>query len=39
MALKRPIKLPIEILIALAINVVVAVLGYYAIMAWGLARG
>jgi hypothetical protein len=36
---KRPTQLPIEILIALAINVVVAVLGYYAVMAWGLARG
>ena len=39
MRTKRPTQLPIEILIALAINVVVAVLGYYAVMAWGLARG
>jgi hypothetical protein len=31
--------LPIEVLIALAINIVVAVLGYYAIMMWGLFRG
>jgi hypothetical protein len=31
--------LPIEVMIALAINVVVAILGYYAIMMWGLVRG
>jgi hypothetical protein len=31
--------LPIEVMIALAINVVVAILGYYAIMMWGLYRG
>jgi hypothetical protein len=30
--------LPIEVMIALAINLVV-VLGYYAIMMWGLFRG
>jgi hypothetical protein len=31
--------LPIEVMIALAINLVVAILGYYAIMMWGLFRG
>jgi hypothetical protein len=31
--------LPIEVMIALAINVVVAILGYYAIIMWGLYRG
>jgi hypothetical protein len=31
--------LPSEVMIAIAINVVVAILGYYAIMMWGLYRG
>jgi hypothetical protein len=31
--------LPIEVMIALAINLVVAILGYYAIMMWGLFSG
>jgi hypothetical protein len=31
--------LPVEVMVALAINVVIAVLGYYAIMMWGLFRG
>ena|ERR1700688_4589281 len=31
--------LPIEVMIALAINIVVAILGYYAIMMWGLFKG
>jgi hypothetical protein len=31
--------LPPEMMIALAINVVVAMLGYYAIMMWELVRG
>jgi hypothetical protein len=31
--------LPIEVMIALAINVVVAILGYYAIMMWGIFGG
>jgi hypothetical protein len=35
---KKPF-LPIELMIALAINVVVEILGYYAIMMWGLYRG
>jgi hypothetical protein len=30
--------LPIEAMVALAINLVVAVLGYYSIMVWGLFR-
>jgi hypothetical protein len=31
---------PVEVIIAtLAINLVVAILGYYAIMMWGLFRG
>jgi hypothetical protein len=32
---KKRFLLPIEVLIALATNVVVAVLGYYAIILWG----
>ena len=36
---KKRFLLPIEVMIALAINLVVAVLGYYAIMMWGLFRG
>ena len=31
--------LPVEVMIVLAINVVVAIFGYYAIMMWGLYRG
>jgi hypothetical protein len=31
--------LPIEMMIALAINVVVAMLSYYGIMMWELVRG
>jgi hypothetical protein len=31
--------LPTEVMIALAINLGVAILGYYAIMMWGLFRG
>ena len=36
---KKKRLLPIEVMIALAINLVVAILGYYAIMMWGLFRG
>ena len=36
---KKRFVLPIEAIVALAINLVVAVLGYYAIMVWGLFRG
>jgi hypothetical protein len=35
---KKPI-LPVEVMITLAINVVVAVLCYYAMMLWGLLGG
>ena len=31
--------LPIEVMIVLAINLVVAILGYHAIVMWGLVRG
>ena len=37
--LEKKRLLPIELMIALAINVVVAILGYYAVMMWGLYRG
>jgi hypothetical protein len=36
---KKQFWLPIEVIIALAINLVVIVLGYYAMMIWGLFRG
>jgi hypothetical protein len=36
---KKRFWLPIELMVALAINVVVAVLSYHAIMMWGLLRG
>jgi hypothetical protein len=36
---KKRFLVPIEVMIALAINVVVAVLSYYAIMMWGLFSG
>jgi hypothetical protein len=36
---KKRFLLPIELAIALAVNVCVAVLSYYAIMMWGLFRG
>jgi hypothetical protein len=35
---KKPI-LPVEIMITVAINIVIAVLGYYVVMMWGLYRG
>jgi hypothetical protein len=35
---KRPL-LPVEVMITLAINLIVAVLGYDAIMMWGLSSG
>lgn len=31
--------LPFELMIVLAINVLVVILGYYAIMRWGVYRG
>jgi hypothetical protein len=36
---KKRFLLPIEVMIALALNVVIVVLGYYAMMMWGLFRG
>ena len=36
---KKRFLVPIEVLITIAINIVVAVLGYHAIMMWGLFRG
>ena len=35
---KRPL-LPVEVMITLAINLIVVVLGYDAIMMWGLSSG
>jgi hypothetical protein len=35
---KKPI-LPVEIMITVAINVVVVLLGYYAVVFWGIMRG
>jgi hypothetical protein len=31
--------LPLDVMITLAINIVVVVLGYYLVMAWGLLGG
>ena len=36
---KRRFLLPIEVMIALAINAVVVVFGYYAVVMWGLFSG
>jgi hypothetical protein len=36
---KKRFLIPIEVTIVLAINLVVAVLGYYAVTMWGLFRG
>jgi hypothetical protein len=36
---KKRFLLPIELMIALAINVLIVVLGYYTMMVWGLFRG
>jgi hypothetical protein len=35
---KKPI-LPVEIMITVAINVVVVLLGYYAVVFWGIVQG
>jgi hypothetical protein len=35
---QKPI-LPVDVMIILAINILVAVLGYYLVMAWGLLGG
>jgi hypothetical protein len=31
--------LPVEIVVAVAINIVIVVLGYYAVLMWGLMKG
>jgi hypothetical protein len=36
---KRRALPPVEVVIVLAINIVMVVLGYYAVMMWGLVRG
>ena len=36
---KKRFLLPFEVMIALALNVVVVVLGYYAMMMWGFFKG
>jgi hypothetical protein len=36
---KKRLLLPIEVLVALAINIVVVTFGYYAMVMWGLFRG
>jgi hypothetical protein len=35
----RKLILPVDVMITIAINIVVAVLGYYLVMAWGLLGG
>ena len=35
----RKLFLPVDVIITLAINIVLVVLGYYLIMAWGLLGG
>jgi hypothetical protein len=36
---KNRFVMPIEVVIVIAINLVVVVAGYYAVMMWGLFRG
>jgi hypothetical protein len=36
---KKRFVLPIEVLVAVGINLVVAVLGYYAVVLWGFFNG
>jgi hypothetical protein len=31
--------LPVEVVVAVAINIVIVVLGYYAVLMWGLMKG
>jgi hypothetical protein len=31
--------LPVDVVVVLAINIVIVVLGYYAVVMWGLVRG
>jgi hypothetical protein len=35
----RKLFLPVDVVITLAINIVLVVLGYYLVMAWGLLGG
>jgi hypothetical protein len=35
----RKLFLPVDVVITLAINIVLVVLGYYLVMAWGLVAG
>jgi hypothetical protein len=35
----RKLILPVDVMITIAINIVVVVLGYYLVMAWGLFGG
>jgi hypothetical protein len=35
----RKLFLPVDVIITLAINIVLVVLGYYLVMAWGLLGG
>jgi hypothetical protein len=36
---KNRFLLPFEVVVVLAINIVIVVLGYYAVLMWGLVRG
>jgi hypothetical protein len=36
---ERKLLVPVDVMITIAINVVVVVLGYYLVMAWGLLGG
>jgi hypothetical protein len=36
---KNRFVMPVEVVIVIAINLVVVVAGYYAVMMWGLFRG
>jgi hypothetical protein len=36
---KSRFLLPVDVVVVLAINIVIVVLGYYAIVMWGLVRG
>jgi hypothetical protein len=36
---ERKLLVPVDVVITIAVNVVVVVLGYYLVMAWGLLGG
>ena len=36
---ERKLLVPVDVMITIAINIVVVVLGYYLVMAWGLFGG